>query len=102
MSDDDLWDLLQDCWHKNPELRPTAGQIVERLAGPLIQATTIQSTTDWDETFSSKFRNSVEARPLWDTQIEPTAIWGSSSSYETDNTALRWMAFLLRIFMKYV
>ncbi|KAJ7705507.1 kinase-like domain-containing protein [Mycena rosella] len=61
---DSLWDLIQDCWQGNPDLRPTAAQIVERLIGPSIQATTTQSTTDWDDTFSSKFRRSMQVQPL--------------------------------------
>ncbi|KAJ7113417.1 hypothetical protein C8R44DRAFT_984704 [Mycena epipterygia] len=67
-----LWELLQDCWKGRPDQRLTAVQIVERLKSPLIQATTTQSTTDWDEKFSSKFRRSLEVRPLLPsvTQIE--------------------------------
>ncbi|KAJ7041068.1 hypothetical protein C8F04DRAFT_188278 [Mycena alexandri] len=61
---DSLWDLLQRCWEDKPEMRPTASQIVEQLVGPLIQATTTSSATDWDEKFTSKFRRSSQARPL--------------------------------------
>ncbi|KAJ7113484.1 kinase-like domain-containing protein [Mycena epipterygia] len=69
---DSLWGLLQDCWKETPDRRPTAVQIVERLKSPLIQATTTQSTTDWDERFSSKFRRSLQLQPLLPsvTQIE--------------------------------
>ncbi|KAJ7113567.1 kinase-like domain-containing protein [Mycena epipterygia] len=69
---DGLWELLQDCWKEKPDQRPTAVQIVERLKSPLIGATLTQSTTDWDEKFSSKFRRSLEVRPLLPsvTQIE--------------------------------
>ncbi|KAJ7113510.1 kinase-like domain-containing protein [Mycena epipterygia] len=59
-----LWDLLQDCWNEKPDKRPTAVQIVERLKSPLIRATTTQSTTDWNEQFSSKFRRSLQVQPL--------------------------------------
>ncbi|KAJ7041078.1 kinase-like domain-containing protein, partial [Mycena alexandri] len=61
---DSLWDLLQHCWEDKPEMRPTASQIIEQLVGPLIQATTTSSTTDWDEKFTSRFRRSSQARPL--------------------------------------
>ncbi|KAJ7490906.1 kinase-like domain-containing protein [Mycena latifolia] len=61
---DNLWDLLQDCWKEHPDTRPTAAQIVERLMGPSIQATTIQCTTDWDEKLSSRFRRSMQVKPL--------------------------------------
>ncbi|KAJ6598279.1 kinase-like domain-containing protein [Mycena vulgaris] len=61
---DGLWELLQDCWREKSDARPTAIQIVERLVGPLIRATTTRSTTDWDDTFSSKFRRSMEGQPV--------------------------------------
>ncbi|KAJ7108576.1 kinase-like domain-containing protein, partial [Mycena epipterygia] len=48
MLHDSLWVLLQDCWEENPA----------------IGAETTQSTTDWDETFSSKFRRSLQEWPL--------------------------------------
>ncbi|KAJ6598357.1 kinase-like domain-containing protein [Mycena vulgaris] len=71
---DSLWTLLQECWRGVSETRPTAAQILDRLLGPLIQATTTQSTTDWDEKFSSKFRRSMQPKvqPLLPsvTQIE--------------------------------
>jgi hypothetical protein len=69
---DRLWELLQDCWKDKPDQRPTVVQIVERLKSPAIRATTIQSRTDWDEKFSSKFRRSFEVEPLLPpiTQIE--------------------------------
>ncbi|KAJ7873555.1 kinase-like domain-containing protein [Mycena leptocephala] len=53
---DGLWNLLQMCWEQNPQNRPTASQIVGRLMGDGIQATKTPSTTDWDETFTSRFR----------------------------------------------
>jgi hypothetical protein len=62
---DGLWNLLQDCWEEQPTRRPTAGEIVERLMGPDIQATTTQSTSDWDERFTSRFRRHfLGQRPL--------------------------------------
>ncbi|KAJ7202185.1 kinase-like domain-containing protein [Mycena rebaudengoi] len=60
---DCLWQLLQDCWQEDPSTRPTATQIVQRLTGPLIQAKTADST-DWNDTFSSKFRRSLQIQPL--------------------------------------
>ncbi|KAJ6454251.1 kinase-like domain-containing protein [Mycena vitilis] len=61
---DTLWELMQNCWDKDAESRPTSSQIVERLKGPLIGATTISCTTDWDEQFTSKFRRSLHGEPL--------------------------------------
>ncbi|KAJ6581924.1 kinase-like domain-containing protein [Mycena capillaripes] len=62
---DGLWNLLQDCWAEQPVIRPTAVQIVERLTGADIRATTMQSAADWDERSTSKFRRQSRAqRPL--------------------------------------
>ncbi|KAJ7130862.1 kinase-like domain-containing protein, partial [Mycena filopes] len=61
---DSLWELLQSCWEAKPEDRPVASQIVQQLQGPLIQATTTSSTTDWDEQFTSKFRRASQPQPL--------------------------------------
>ncbi|KAJ7822996.1 kinase-like domain-containing protein [Mycena olivaceomarginata] len=52
---DALWNLLQNCWEEKPENRPTASQLVERLKGDDIQAIAVESTLDWDDTFTSKF-----------------------------------------------
>jgi serine/threonine protein kinase len=69
---DSLWELLQNCWLENAEMRPTAPQIVKRLEGPLIRATTTSCTTDWDDKYTSKFRRSLQSQPLLPsvTQIE--------------------------------
>lgn len=61
---DSLWEFLRDCWEENTQIRPTAPQIVERLIGPSVRAITTSSMTDWDETFTSKFRSSLQAQPL--------------------------------------
>ncbi|KAJ7176780.1 kinase-like domain-containing protein [Mycena filopes] len=61
---DALWKLLQDCWEAEAAKRPTAPKIVERLVGPSIGATTTSSTTDWDDQLTSRFRRSLQARPL--------------------------------------
>ncbi|KAJ6521959.1 kinase-like domain-containing protein [Mycena vulgaris] len=59
---DALWNLLQNCWEEQPAMRPTAAQIIERLMGPDIQATKTQSTADWDELFTSRFRRYLASR----------------------------------------
>jgi hypothetical protein len=61
---DNLWELIQECWRKESDARLKADQIVERLVGPLIQATTTRSTSDWDDTFTSKFRRSMQVQCL--------------------------------------
>ncbi|KAJ7126310.1 kinase-like domain-containing protein, partial [Mycena epipterygia] len=55
-----LWILLQDCWQQNPDIRPSAQQIICRLVNPPIKAKAAQSTTDWDETSTSKFRRRLQ------------------------------------------
>ncbi|KAF8201267.1 kinase-like domain-containing protein, partial [Mycena galopus ATCC 62051] len=70
---DGLWALMQDCWEGKAEMRPSASEIVQRLVGSLIGATTPAApTTDWDEDFTSKFRCAMQAGPLLPsmTQIE--------------------------------
>lgn len=61
---DNLWDLIQGCWKQNPVERLTAQQIVQQLVGPGIQATANQSTSDWGETLTARFRRSVQMEPL--------------------------------------
>ncbi|KAJ7606526.1 kinase-like domain-containing protein [Roridomyces roridus] len=53
---DNLWNLLQDCWKEQADSRPSASEVVERLEGPDIQAIKAESTPDWDERFTAKFR----------------------------------------------
>ncbi|KAJ7124051.1 kinase-like domain-containing protein [Mycena crocata] len=69
---DAIWQLMEDCWHENPDVRPQASSVVQRLGGPLIEAELKASTAAWDEKFTSKFRRSLQARPLLPsiTQIE--------------------------------
>lgn len=57
---DELWNLIQDCWEQE-----YTTQILERLANPLIGGTPALATVlDWDETFSSRFRRSLQGRQL--------------------------------------
>lgn len=51
-----LWILLQNCWHQDPNTRPSIHQITYRLVNPPIDAKVKESATDWDETSTSKFR----------------------------------------------
>ncbi|KAJ6501178.1 kinase-like domain-containing protein, partial [Mycena vitilis] len=86
---DTLWELMQNCWDKDAESRPTSSQIVERLKGPLIGATTISCTTDWDEQFTSKFRRSLHGQPLVPSvaEIERMLFSDGSSPMLTSRTA---------------
>ncbi|KAJ6558073.1 kinase-like domain-containing protein [Mycena capillaripes] len=59
-----LWKLLQDCWEQEPVKRPKTAEIIQRLVSSPIGAKKGQCGTDWDETFSSKFRRSLQEWPL--------------------------------------
>ncbi|KAF8186928.1 kinase-like domain-containing protein, partial [Mycena galopus ATCC 62051] len=61
-ADDKLWLLMQDCWREKSCHRPSISEIVRRLVA--IGAKTAESTTDWDETFSSRSRRSFQDWPL--------------------------------------
>ncbi|KAJ7169048.1 kinase-like domain-containing protein [Mycena crocata] len=58
-----LWDLIKCCWKEQAQIRPTASRIVQALTSLIIRATTTSSNVDWDETFTSKFRRSVQVLP---------------------------------------
>ncbi|KAJ7050807.1 kinase-like domain-containing protein [Mycena amicta] len=61
MALDSLWELMENCWQQQVEMRPTASDLVEQLTGPVIGAKSASSTRDWDEEFSSKFHRLVRA-----------------------------------------
>ncbi|KAJ7036274.1 kinase-like domain-containing protein [Mycena alexandri] len=64
LPDDNLWLLIQDCWAQNSANRPSLTQVIQRLLSPAIGARETQSSTDWDDTFSAKFRRSLRDFPL--------------------------------------
>jgi hypothetical protein len=80
---DNLWELMQNCWEETREIRPTASQVVERLANPPIGAEPTSSTTDWDHQSTSRFRRSVQAEPLLPsvTQIERILFGDGQSAF---------------------
>ncbi|KAJ7207561.1 kinase-like domain-containing protein, partial [Mycena pura] len=59
-----LWELMEVCWNYDAVSRPTAAQIVQRLVASPIEAQPTHLETDWDETYSSRFRRSVQGSPL--------------------------------------
>ncbi|KAJ7883439.1 kinase-like domain-containing protein [Mycena olivaceomarginata] len=67
---DGLWELMENCWDQNAQMRLTASGIVKRLAGPSIAAQTRTVATDWDDKFTAKFRRSVQAEPLMPSVIQ--------------------------------
>ncbi|KAJ7892378.1 kinase-like domain-containing protein [Mycena leptocephala] len=60
----DLWLLVNDCWHQEPDKRPTITAALQRLVSPPIGAKVKESRPDWDETYSARFRRSVKEWPL--------------------------------------
>ncbi|KAJ7678568.1 kinase-like domain-containing protein [Mycena olivaceomarginata] len=56
---DGLWNLLEKCWDKDAQIRPTAPQIVECLTGTEIKAKETACISDWDNAFTSRFRRHV-------------------------------------------
>ncbi|KAJ7880856.1 kinase-like domain-containing protein [Mycena leptocephala] len=70
LPNDSLWLLLQDCWAQNSANRPSLTQVIQRLLSPAIGARETRSSTDWDDTFSAKFRRSLQDFPLLPSVIE--------------------------------
>ncbi|KAJ7065053.1 kinase-like domain-containing protein, partial [Mycena amicta] len=65
MTDDHpLWLLLQDSWVKDPTERPTITQIVHRLVDPIGATIRSYGSADWEDSFSSKLRRSLQDWPL--------------------------------------
>ncbi|KAJ7709206.1 kinase-like domain-containing protein [Mycena olivaceomarginata] len=61
---DSLWELLQNCWDGQAQMRPSASQIVNRLMRSPISTTTTLSHTDWDDEMTSRSRRSFHTKPL--------------------------------------
>ncbi|KAF8211578.1 kinase-like domain-containing protein, partial [Mycena galopus ATCC 62051] len=61
----DLRPLLDDCWHEEPDERPTAAVILQRLLRQPMGQEIRQSPPDWDDTYSARFRRSVQEWPLF-------------------------------------
>ncbi|KAJ7783409.1 hypothetical protein B0H14DRAFT_2959608 [Mycena olivaceomarginata] len=63
ISPEDIWNLVEDCWSQNADERPTTAVILQRLKRR-IGETIEQSPPDWDDTYSAKFRRSIQEWPL--------------------------------------
>ncbi|KAJ7367154.1 hypothetical protein DFH08DRAFT_836665 [Mycena albidolilacea] len=59
-----IWQLMEECWKEEFDGRPTAMDIVQRLGRAPIRAKQTQLEMDWDHTFSSQFRCSLQNWPL--------------------------------------
>ncbi|KAF8211566.1 kinase-like domain-containing protein [Mycena galopus ATCC 62051] len=60
----ELWLLLSDSWHENVNQRPEAATILLRLLNEPIGQEIRESPPDWDDTYSARFRRSVQEWPL--------------------------------------
>ncbi|KAJ7267326.1 kinase-like domain-containing protein [Mycena rebaudengoi] len=87
-----VWNLLQRCWEADRAKRPDAAQIIKQLSSAPILARTFQSASfaDWDEASTSKFRRSLQPRPLLPsvTQIE-SRVFGEVAEAPKDEGSLR-------------
>jgi hypothetical protein len=61
---DSLWELLQNCWDGQAQMRPGPSQIVKKLMESPISADTTLSSTDWDDEMTSRFRRSLHTKLL--------------------------------------
>ncbi|KAF8188796.1 kinase-like domain-containing protein [Mycena galopus ATCC 62051] len=88
---DGLWNLVQNCWEENPQNRPTASQLVECLMGDEIQAMEIESTRDWDDTFTSKFRRLFLGQPPFPTVLEFERVVFGSGQFKLLRNLDEWL-----------
>ncbi|KAJ7670880.1 hypothetical protein DFH06DRAFT_1320804 [Mycena polygramma] len=78
----DIWQLFEDCWEQERDKRPPMTEIAPRLVTDSIEANIKQP--DWDETYSARFRRSVQEWPMLPSVSEikhkilvmPTQGWG--------------------------
>ncbi|KAK6966795.1 kinase domain-containing protein [Favolaschia claudopus] len=62
---DSIWELLELCWDREKEKRPSADDITKRLnKAPIGAATTPVGSADWDDQFTARFRRSINMEPL--------------------------------------
>ncbi|KAJ7586513.1 hypothetical protein C8J56DRAFT_1026825 [Mycena floridula] len=63
---DTVWNCMTDCWKHNPDERPTAGEIVQRLSAmpEISELDRPSSDTEWDESFARRLRSSLRENPL--------------------------------------
>ncbi|KAJ7651364.1 hypothetical protein FB45DRAFT_859919 [Roridomyces roridus] len=62
---DGIWNLMEICWAQEPDKRPSAAGIVQILRERPIEALpTCSVVSDWDPSYISKFRSSLEEHTL--------------------------------------
>lgn len=65
---DDLWNLIVDCWKMEHRERPTATTVVKRLEAIPILAGKAKNAfipnSDWDPSFVGRFRSNLDEHPF--------------------------------------
>ncbi|KAJ7587898.1 kinase-like domain-containing protein [Mycena floridula] len=61
LMEDDVWNLIRDCWKQDPDDRPTAEQIVQRLSN---EGSVRETVNEWDESFARGLRRSLRRKQL--------------------------------------
>jgi hypothetical protein len=56
---------MEECWHTDPEKRPSAKDIVVRLSDRPIDAIPTKATADWEPSDTAKFRSSLQDHTLF-------------------------------------
>lgn len=85
--DNDVWELIENCWDQNPALRPTAKQIIQRLSGLPNYPPDRRSSEVFDSPFSSQVlypqtEHSVPAHRLSEELMNMLQAWRSKKALE--------------------
>ncbi|KAJ7588214.1 kinase-like domain-containing protein [Mycena floridula] len=76
--EDDMWNLVQDCWKQDPSERPTAAEIVRRLS---IEDSIDPQEITWDQSFARGLRRSFRRKQLIPSSGELEAILRDQGTY---------------------
>jgi hypothetical protein len=78
--DGQLCALIEECWNQQPEKRPTAAQVAEQLRFKPNLPIDDRLLTDWDASFPSQLRASLEDKPFCASLAEiQTILFGQGS-----------------------
>jgi hypothetical protein len=74
--EDDVWELMRECWDYEPESRPTASSAVKRLAAILGDAAASNHTDDWADSVvtPAALRSSLRPHSMYPTVTELEAM----------------------------
>ncbi|KAJ7588213.1 kinase-like domain-containing protein [Mycena floridula] len=86
LMEDDVWNLIRDCWKQDPDERPTAGQIVQRLSSG---GSVRETVNEWDESFARGLRRSLRRKQLIPSPTELKALLRQQGAEEPQPAVLR-------------